>query len=141
MELLEVYANYNTFLSRLQHLLHLPQRAGVSRRDTRRKQVQNWLTSDQQAELISRYLAGDTAHQLAETFRVHRTTVAKLLVDAGIRRPRSLTPEQVQEAIRLYADGWSCEHIGQHFGRDHSTIWLALKRADVKLRDTHGRGR
>jgi hypothetical protein len=86
-------------------------------------------------------LAGEKAHRLAEDFHVHRSTIAKLIADAGIRRPRSLTLSQVDEAIALYAQGWSCDRIGQHLDKSAKTIWGALREAGVRLRDTHGRER
>lgn len=78
---------------------------------------------------------------MAKAFHVHRTTIAKLAADAGIHRPRSLTPTQTREAEVLYAQGWPCERIGQHLGKNHGTVWRALKATGVALRDTHGRER
>jgi hypothetical protein len=50
-----------------------------------------------------------------------------VLADAGVfHRPRSLTPDQVAEAARLYADGWSSDRIGQHLDQSAKTIWAAL---------------
>jgi Helix-turn-helix domain len=98
------------------------------------KQVQHRLSADQQAELLIRYLAGERAYQLAEAFQVHRSTVAKLLADAGLRRSRSLTPAELAECVELYARGLSCEQIGQRLGRNHGTIWLVLKAEGVLLR-------
>jgi len=76
------------------------------------KQVQRRLTVDQQAELLERYLAGERAHLLAEAFEINRTTVARLLTDTGLRRPRSLTDSEIAEAVQLYGLGWSCQRIG-----------------------------
>jgi DNA-directed RNA polymerase specialized sigma24 family protein len=98
------------------------------------KQVQQRLTAEQQAELLERYLAGERAYQLAAAFQVHRSTVAKLLTDAGVRRHRSLSADDITRCVEFYAQGWSCERIGQDLGRNHGTIWLALKTAGVKLR-------
>jgi DNA-binding NarL/FixJ family response regulator len=95
----------------------------------------------QQTEVLERYLAGEKAHRLAKDFQVHRTTIAKLVAAAGIRRPRSLTPEQSTKVIHLYAKGWSCDQIGRHLDKSAKTIWRALKQAGVRLRDTHGRER
>jgi DNA-directed RNA polymerase specialized sigma24 family protein len=107
----------------------------------RPRQAQRRLTVDQQAELIDRYLDGERAYLLAQAFDVHRTTVARLLADNGVRRPRSLTKHEIAESIKLYRRGWSCQRIGEKFGRDDGTIWLALKKAGVKLRQPWTRPR
>jgi hypothetical protein len=140
VELLEVYANYAHLLGKFRQLRELPRRKPDPPRRPP-KQVHHRLTADQQAEVLERYLAGEKAHRLAKDFQVHRTTIAKLVADAGVHRPRSLTPDQVQQATTLYAQGWSCDRIGQHLGKEAGTIWRALKQAGVKLRDTHGRER
>jgi DNA-directed RNA polymerase specialized sigma24 family protein len=103
------------------------------------RQRQRRLTPDQQAELVDRYLGGERAYQLAQAFEVHRTTVARLLADNGIRRPRSLTKDEITESTKLYHYSWSCRRIGEELGRDDGTIWLALKKARVELRQPWGR--
>jgi len=133
VELLRRYSNQTIVLRKLQHLLDLPHRGPESARPVP-KQDQHRLTADQQVELLGRYLAGERAFELAKDYGVNRNTVAKLLADTGMRRPRSLTPDEVAEAVSLYNQGWSCERIGQRFGRNHSTVWLALKAAGVQLR-------
>jgi hypothetical protein len=37
-----------------------------------------------------------------------------------------LTAEQIAEAKRLYADGWSYPRLGERFGCDYKTVKLAL---------------
>ena len=103
------------------------------------RQHQTKLTADQRAQLLERYRKGERAYELAAEFGINRKTVAEILVRAGQRRPRSMTNEERAEAIKLYAQGWSCARIGKHLGRNHGTVWLALKAAGVKLRDEHGR--
>ncbi|MGY1771628.1 hypothetical protein [Blastococcus sp. SYSU D00813] len=50
------------------------------------------------------------------------------------RRKRGLTDDQVEEAIQLYADGWSLTRIGDHFGKDHTVVRSALLRRAIPLR-------
>jgi hypothetical protein len=102
--------------------------------------MQRRLSADQQTELLERYLSGERAHRLAQAFGVHRGTVAKLLADNDVRRPRSLTTGEIAESIELYREGWSCHRIGDELGRNDRTIWLALTKAGVELRPpwTHG---
>lgn len=140
VDLLEAYANQTRILEKLQRLRDLPQ-ASEKTQVRRAKQVQRRLNAVEQAELLERYLAGEKASALAKAFGVNRHTVAKLATNAGVLRSRQLTPTEIGEAVRLYAAGWSCQRIGDHLGRSHKTIWLALKREGVQLRDSHGRER
>jgi hypothetical protein len=140
VELLGVYSNRGTETDRLVGLLAItPTDTPPVTRPP--KQVQRRLTDEQRAELIERYLSGERASELAAAFAVHRSTVSELLVKAGVRRPRSLTIEEVDKSVKLYQRGWSCARIGRHLDRDTGTVWLALKAAGVQLRDTHGRER
>jgi hypothetical protein len=93
------------------------------------------LTRAQRQAVIDRYIAGERAHELAAAFDVDRDTVSAIVERAGVRRPRSLTPAEVQECVRLYVEGsWSLVRIGEHVGRHQSTVWLALKKAGVAMR-------
>ena len=103
-----------------------------------RRQHQTRLTQEQTAQLLERYRKGERAYQLAAAFGLNRKTVAAILVRAGQRRPRSMTEEERAKAIKLYAEGWSCARIGKYLGRNHGTVWLALKAAGVVLRNSSG---
>jgi hypothetical protein len=139
VELLGHYSKQKSTLSDVARLLEEP---GSRKPKPRRpKQVQHRLRVNEQAELIERYLAGERAHDLAAAYGLHRNTVADLLTTAGLRRPRSMTKDEIAESVQLYQTGWSCARIGNHLGRDDSTVWLALKAAGVRLRDPHGRER
>jgi IS30 family transposase len=92
------------------------------------------------ASLVERYQAGATARQLAGEFGVHRVTVGKLLRREGVRlRLDGLDPNQVEQAARLYAQGWSSARIGARLGVAPSTVWRGLISRGVRMRDTHGR--
>ena len=79
----------------------------------RPKQHQTRLDGEQRAELVRRYVAGERAFKLAEHFNVHRSTVGDILVEADVKRPRSMTPTEVAEAVERYEDGASCALIGE----------------------------
>jgi DNA-directed RNA polymerase specialized sigma24 family protein len=101
-------------------------------------QQQTHLSSTQRTELIERYQAGERAHVLARAYGIHRATVAEILERAGVRRSRSMTVEERQEAVSRYAEGWSCARIGELLGRDASTVHRALVAAGVRMRDVRG---
>ena len=47
--------------------------------------------------------------------------------------PRKLTPEQHDQVLRLYLDGFKCEYIGSLFGiRRESVSRLALRKGAPK---------
>ncbi|MDQ4034154.1 MAG: hypothetical protein M3332_18705 [Actinomycetota bacterium] len=58
-------------------------------------------------------------------------------------RRRGLSPEQVDEAVRLYQydDGWSLARIDRRFSVDPTTVLTRLRKRGVRMRDAHGRTR
>jgi hypothetical protein len=65
------------------------------------------------ASLIADYEAGCRVGELAKVYRLHRTTVARHVARAGKTRP-VITGAQIDEAIRLYGEGWALHNVGQH---------------------------
>lgn len=128
------YSNQSEAIAVVRNLLSIEPSRPLADSPRLPRQVQHRLRADEQAELLERYLAGERAHLLCEDYGIHRSTLDGLLRNTGLRRPRSMTAAETAEAIGLYADGWSCDRIGQHLGRNHGTIWLALRSAGVQLR-------
>jgi hypothetical protein len=105
-----------------------------------RKQIHRRLRPPEIDELAASYLAGATVYQLAEQFRIHRTTVSLLLERKRVpRRNRPLSPAQIEQARVLYATGQSLATVGGQLGCDANTVRLALVRVGVPMRDCHGR--
>jgi DNA-binding CsgD family transcriptional regulator len=80
--------------------------------------------------------------ELARHYGINRHTVAKHLRDDGITLrggQTKLTPSNIAKAAQLYADGHSLAAVGVHLGVDHTTVYKALKKIRVPMRDTHGR--
>ncbi|MGY1681979.1 helix-turn-helix domain-containing protein [Geodermatophilus sp. SYSU D01176] len=74
------------------------------------------------------------------TYGLGKGAVLRLLDIHGVtRRRQGLPPFEVQEALRLYGQGWSLARIGERFGRHHSVILRALERAGMPRRDQHRR--
>jgi hypothetical protein len=106
------------------------------------KAVHRRLRPTQVEELVIGYKTGSTVYQLAERFRINRGTVSKLLEREGVaRRGRPLSPAHVEQATELYATGLSLVNVGKQLGCDGSTVHLALRKAGVRMRDTHRRER
>jgi hypothetical protein len=84
---------------------------------------------------VADYQAGQSTKLLRRTYGLSQGAVLRLLDVNGVpRRQRGLTDNQVQEAIRLYAHGWSLTRIGDYFDKDHTVIRNALVRARISLR-------
>ncbi len=75
-------------------------------------------------------------------FGIARQTVGKILKHEGVTmRRRGLTPEQVDEAVRLYKAGWSLTRISERMNVDPTTVLSRLRERGVRTRDPHGRRR
>lgn len=99
-----------------------------------RQRSEDRLGPDGVAQLVADYQAGRSTKWLQRTYGLSQGAVLRLLdVNGTPRRQRGLTDEQVQEAIRLYTQGWSLTRIGDHFGKDHTVVRNALCRHN-KLR-------
>lgn len=100
------------------------------------------LSKGEVADLVQRYRDGASTYALAERFGVHRVTVSAHLHRRGVKtRGTSMTPEQVDQAVRLHQDRWSTARIGRHLDFNGDTVWLALRAQGVRMRDSHGRER
>ena len=100
-----------------------------------RKQVHRRLRPAEIEELVAGYQAGATACQLADRFRIHRTTVLSLLERQSVaRRNRSLSFAQVVQARELYAARQSRAKVGKQLGCHASTVRLAHLKAGVRMR-------
>ncbi|MDT0330877.1 hypothetical protein RM479_20855 [Nocardiopsis sp. DSM 44743] len=90
--------------------------------------------------IVTGYQEGATIRQLAIKHRIGRVTVSKILKQNGVKmRGTGLTSQQLDDAERLYADGWSLAKIADRFSVDSKTVWNRLAERGVKMRDTHGR--
>jgi hypothetical protein len=138
VELLGRYSNWISWTDRLQEL-------GETRRrpdgETVTRGVARRLRPDEVAQLAAKYQEGATVNDLAERFKIHRTTVsAHLHLHGAQMRNRGMTEQQTVEAARLYRQGWSLARIGARFGVDGSTVWRDLRQLGVPMRKPYERG-
>ena len=106
------------------------------------RQAQRRLMAEQVAQLVAEYKAGDDMSVLAARWSLHRTFVAAQLRRAGVTlRRQGIPDDRLDEAVRPYGEGWSCQRLAEHFSCDDETVRQALKRAGVQLRAPWGAGR
>ena len=90
---------------------------------------------DKIAELVAAYAAGEPFKVIIERFQVDQRTVQKYVRRQGLpRRVRHLTPEEVAEAVQLYAEGRSVQFIASHLGVSGTAIRRRLVAAGVTMR-------
>jgi hypothetical protein len=97
------------------------------------RQAQRRLSPAELATLIAEYQAGARVCELAKNYELHRTTVARHVARAGKTRP-VMIEAQIDEAVRLYRDGWTLHNLGQHLGVADQTIRRVLVERAVTIR-------
>lgn len=93
-------------------------------------------TLDQRQAVITDYEAGRTMASLAQEYDVKRESISRLLRRSGVdvRQRRVMSQTDIDQAVRLYADGPSLERIGKRLGWDHRTIHRHLRKRGVIFR-------
>jgi biotin operon repressor len=133
------YSNHDS-VTTLQRILAGQERDHPPARTTRSlRQIQHRLSTDEVQRLIELYTQGELIDVLAAKFHISRTTVMKHAERASAPRRSNVLTNRFDEARQLYDQGWSLVRIGQHLGVNASTVWHALRKAGVPMRDTHGR--
>jgi hypothetical protein len=85
--------------------------------------------------VVDAYLRGATLKEVAQQFRVHRTTVSQLPVQRGIQRLyASLNDQQVSKAEELYKAGMSLVTMSKVLNVNQSTLWHALTDRSMPFR-------
>lgn len=86
------------------------------------------------------YEAGATTRQLAARYGIGKTSVQYYLHQAGVPlRRQALTPKQIDQAIELYAAGFSFDSIGATLDVVGSTVYRAFELAGLSIRRKGGR--
>ncbi|MBB1515882.1 hypothetical protein H5398_07860 [Tessaracoccus sp. MC1679] len=97
--------------------------------------AQTFLDASQVDELVTMYLHGKTMREVAEHFRVHRTTVAIHLRRRSIPvRRGKLSAAQIAEIGALYDQGFTLAEIGALFDVGQDTARRAVLDAGGTIR-------
>lgn len=88
------------------------------------------------ADLVAAYRTGVPVEELAASFRVNRTTVLGHVRRHGVpkRDRRAIQGDDVDKAVRLYAEGRSADWVSVEMQVAASTVRRALKDAGVTMR-------
>lgn len=106
----------------------------------RPRQRQVRLSPAQRAELVERYLAGETMASLSAAFDVGRETVGRILGEVGVEpRYRVRDRLDLDEIRRRYESSESLATIGVALGVDAETIRQTMIGAGIPRRPRRGR--
>jgi transposase-like protein len=100
--------------------------------------VQTRLSPTDIERLVARYRTGTPINDLAAEFEINRTTVMKHIERMGAPRRRGVVLDHLDEARRLYEQGWSLARLGRHLGVDPGTVGYTFKNAGVPTRPRSG---
>lgn len=135
--LISRYRNRDTQY-RLECLIAGEGRDRPSDRTVRSQRRCQQLSVEQVRELVKAREQGAEINELAEQFGVDRSTVLEHLKREGVpgrRWPgRTLDPERLEEAGRLYQSGVSAIRVAEQFGVDRRYLRDALREAGVAIR-------
>ena len=96
------------------------------------------LSSETVQQLVGDYQAGVSANQLAVRYQLSRSSVRRLLREAGVaRRFQAMTEDEVGQATELYQSGLTISHVAAKLDRPWSTVQTALTRRGVVRRSRH----
>ena len=90
------------------------------------------LQADTIERLVAEYRAGSTAADLGRHYGIAKTTVLRLIREAGepVRHPRLSTSETAC-LVDLYEAGSSQRDIADRLGKSRSVVWHGLRRAGL----------
>jgi hypothetical protein len=95
------------------------------------------LGSEKVNQLVADYQSGITTTQLMKDYKISKTSVLKLLKNAGVKmRHQSLTKEQVNEAAVLYEGGRSLAVVAATMGLPQESLRRAMITIGMKMRST-----
>lgn len=94
-------------------------------------------TNEQEQQIISRYLDGESPKKIATTLNTSDVTIRNILTRHNVarRRTRKLSLDQEYEIVRLYKKGKSSTEIAQLYPLSQKSIRSLLHVHNVEMRD------
>lgn len=107
----------------------------VARPGSSPRLLQRRLTLLEIHQLLAEYQSGYSMKVLAVRWGLHRTTVAGHLRRGDVRlRRQGVSDADLDEAARLYEEGWSCLRLADRYDCAGETVRQGLIQAGVQLR-------
>ncbi|OLT41638.1 hypothetical protein BJF85_04190 [Saccharomonospora sp. CUA-673] len=139
MEVGGAYSNTKDQVSALETLrMKLPDLATPSQPTPKRTKPGRTrrLPDDLVQQLIEGYKSGATVYELGDQFGIERRTASAILHRHGVpMRRRGLSEEQIDDAARLYQQGWSLARIAARMDVAAGTVRQRLYERGVPIRD------
>lgn len=106
---------------------HAKPRPQQAARKTYRYRLADRFTTEELAQLVARYQAGEMSTALARESGIAKSTFLRLLAEHGVAsRPRGLTPSKEQEILRLRKQGVVIREIAKRVGCSYDVARLFL---------------
>ncbi len=130
-------------LEELQHLLELARSEQVSvgeLQPTVIRNIKRRLGRELIAELVAAYESGVTTIELMQRYDLSKTSVLKLLREAGVTlRRQPMTSNQVEHAQQLYESGNSLATVAEKVQMPTESVRRSLLEHGVQMRPRQGR--
>jgi DNA invertase Pin-like site-specific DNA recombinase len=121
------------------HLFNKPTVTRTQGAGGRQRKAQPPLSDERVGQVIAAYKLGKTVYELAAEYNCHRVTISAVLKWQGVAlRRTSPTPEQIEEMVCLYEDGYSLARVGDRLGVSATTVFSRLRERVIVTRDPHG---
>jgi len=93
------------------------------------RRVSKRLPAETIERLVAEYLTGSTAADLGRRYGIAKTTVLRLIRQAGepVRHPR-FSAAEITRLVELSEAGLSQKDIAERLGRSPSAVWHCLRR-------------
>ncbi|MDZ4352726.1 MAG: helix-turn-helix domain-containing protein [Arthrobacter sp.] len=92
-----------------------------------RYRITDRFTSDELAQFVDRYRAGEMSTALARECGIAKSTFLRLLAEHGVdARPRGLTPAKEKEILKLRKQGMNIRSIAKRVGCSYDTARIFL---------------
>ena len=90
------------------------------------------LRPDELDALVAGYHSGGSVYELADRFKIGRTTVAEHLKARGVVMRNEVQVDEYARMVSLFEQGLSLNQIGREVGRDPKTVKCVLQHLGFK---------
>lgn len=107
----------------------------VGEQEVPTRRLRRRLSSQERAELVARYRAGEDTPALSREYGISKCGLLHLLGKEGVTmRKQPMAPPDAKRAVRLYESGMSITEVVDQVGYSYSTIRKCLVENGVAMR-------